>query len=420
MNDSPQSQQPRVLMVSEYPLTTLGSGPSVTLANLMSAYDPDHVMCMVPEQSCTTASAMPPWDQRTLCYAMPSVPTGNAMRYLRALMSAGTQMSASAIAQQHAAVIQEFAPDVLLSVPYKARDINLAVVLAQAFNLPVALYITDDWLSGLGTQLLEPTFRPALQWLMAHAPVRFMISHALSEEYIRRFGPGTRPDIVVHNPTDMERFAPPRLGALHHDPTVLTYTGSVYPMHLDALVSLARAVEVLRKDGRKVVLRIHTGESFWKDHGTVLENAGAQWGGRISEEDYPRVLKEADWLVIPCAFDDKWQNYTRYTLQTKMAEYLSTGRPVMVVGPAHSAHARWLGSHGAGAMLCSPEPHTLAQELATVLDDASRPQQLGEAALTLVAAEHSREVMIPRFMDGLVQAASSRQDLTTASSGEQT
>ena len=53
----------------------------------------------------------------------------------------------------------------------------------------------------------------------------------------------------------------------------------------------------------------------------------------VSQDEMPMIYNQADVLVHVESFDDSSMGFARYSLSTKVAEYLATGKPILYYGP---------------------------------------------------------------------------------------
>ncbi|MEW5847167.1 MAG: glycosyltransferase family 4 protein [Myxococcota bacterium] len=398
------SSDPRVLVIADAPLSENSGGAGLTLCNLLSALPPRNVLSFVPRASTQGHPPTEPWAARTRAYEVPFPHRQRApLRYFNPLWATLNDLTADVVVEEHLAALRRFQPDVILASPITALDVHVAASAVRKLGVPHAVYFMDDWMTHEPVESRQ-RLESAARWLVATSSVRLMISAKLSAEYQRRFGPARTDDVVLQNPVLTERFLSSSQAARGDGRKVLVYAGAIWPMHRDALEALARAVAHLRGQGTDVVLRVHTSPTFWQQHASLFEPLGVEFGGHLPHRDVPDALKRADALVVACSFLPEWAPFSRYSIQTKLGEYLMTGRPVLVVGPDDAACAEWVAQHSAGAVLSAPSTEGLAAALRDLLGDDARLRALGVAGQALAQREHAREQVQPRFVAALQRA----------------
>ena len=231
--------------------------------------------------------------------------------------------------------IAAFEPDLVLYRPVPRQDAlhDFAMDLITRTNLPLALWIVDDWPS---VYALEDPVRAArleadLRWLLVRADARFSISSAMSEAFHERYG---QPFVPIANGVDPADWAPAQRRAAAH--VTVRYAGSLAEnMTLDSVRLVARAIESLARSGVDISFEIKT-TGHW-----LAASGGWMRGLRhthisataLSVAEYRRWLAEAGILLIAYNFDDRSRDYIRYSLANKLPECLASGAAVVAVGP---------------------------------------------------------------------------------------
>jgi alkanesulfonate monooxygenase SsuD/methylene tetrahydromethanopterin reductase-like flavin-dependent oxidoreductase (luciferase family) len=82
-------------------------------------------------------------------------------------------------------------------------------------------------------------------------------------------------------------------------------------------------------------------------------------------------MEEVDFLYMPMPFGPEHENFTRYSVSTKMVTYVGSGLPILYHGPTTSAAFDLLRRHKAGIFLTSLSPEEIARSL-TELSNAQR------------------------------------------------
>ena len=113
-------------------------------------------------------------------------------------------------------------------------------------------------------------------------------------------------------------------------------------MHTDALTLLARAVAARRAAGDDIEFILHTDARGWELDGAVWRETGTVNGGLVPYESLRGVLADSDLLVVASSFEPAHERMSRSSVQTKITDYLASGRAILNVGPADGACARFL------------------------------------------------------------------------------
>lgn len=254
--------------------------------------------------------------------------------------------------------VERFQPTVLYGFLGSLEQITLLRSLAARFHVPTVVHMMDDWPAvlhrrGLLGPIVGPMVRRELAGALREARVRLAICEEMCEEYRRRYG---YEFTAFQNALDPAQWLPhARTDWGAGRPFVVRYVGSILPDgQKDSLKDIAQAVVGLWKSGRRVQLRVHAP----KADADYLRALAAPSEALLIEGPpdpalVPRMLAEADLLLLPYNFDERSARYIRFSLPTKAPAYMMSATPVLVYAPADVATAR-MRIERAGGMCCRP------------------------------------------------------------------
>ncbi len=246
------------------------------------------------------------------------------------------------------------------AVPHSGLDFAYAQTVARDLSLPFFISLHDDlsYTASLPPAVREPAMRAA--WLGANA--RFVISEALGQEYSRRYGAreyevvtdGLNRIPAAPRPFDAGMLRVYFMGLFH-----LGYEANLRAF-LQALVIYER-----QRRGQAVTMQCrceHIRPHVWKDVKQIEVLPFAD------EAQIERDLQEADLLYMPMPFGAEHENFTRYSVSTKMVTYVGSGVPILYHGPAGSAAFEVLHRNNAAFFVTSLDPEEIAASLGGITD----------------------------------------------------
>jgi len=256
-----------------------------------------------------------------------------------------------------------FAPTLILARPTAEKEALwlLALALRARYDIPLLVWIMDDWLSVIGEETRRAAFESSLASVFSQTGSGLSICDEMSGAFAARYSvPFTAIANGIEPDGEFARFTPRR--SAPDEPFVLRYAGGLaHNMGVETLERVAQAVRRLRRDGVDICLEIKT-RGFW------LDQQGARFNGidgvRASETSmarYPYLtwLSEADCNLICYNFSDASHRYVRYSLANKLPELLGVGAPVLGIGPADLPTIARLRDLGAGLSLSNPHPDAI-------------------------------------------------------------
>jgi glycosyltransferase involved in cell wall biosynthesis len=261
---------------------------------------------------------------------------------------------------------ERFKARAIHTVPHSGLDFAHAHAVARELSLPFFLSLHDDLAYTARHETGRAARESAMRAAWRDADARFVISEALGREYVRRYG--DRSYEVVTDGLDKLKPIPfhPRAETLRIYFMGLFHIG--YERNLRALLEGLRIFESrTRKTNVTVTCRCeYIRPHVWKDIKpvTVLPFA--------SEQQIERDMEDVDLLYMPMPFGVDHENFTRYSVSTKMVTYVGSALPILYHGPTASAAYDLLHRHEAAIFVNSLDPEEIARTLAALTDAQSQ------------------------------------------------
>lgn len=277
---------------------------------------------------------------------------------------------------------------------------NEEYIASHICNQPFATLRTSAsslWLPLYKRQLVHP-WRHRL--LLHAADAITHITPSLSA--FAPAGPATRLLLPGVDPAFFENPAlPPRLHRKLNLPAgarVIVYSGSVNPVNAAELRDLYQAVALLDREGPRPVRLLRTGSTpkWFSDSLSPAERSILVNLGFVDRQLLPALFSLADVLVQP----GKTGPFNDYRLPSKLAEFLASGRPV-VMPPANLA-AELVDGRDA-LFLRDGTPEDIADRCRAVFSNPGLATRLGqngrEAARRIFDLETQTAILASLYAD---------------------
>ncbi len=391
---------PRILLVTDADLTPGSRGAGRTLVNLFSRYPAGRLLAV-------SGSAHAPYDMEgghRVLAAEPGI-SGRLADRLRPIVGEIAAAWARWRPLPADAAVRAFAPELLLAVPTHPVGIALAERCARlAPGVPVVTYLMDDWVAHAdGARLAFDTPRRARALLRASAGWLAISEYLL--ESLRAATGVDRPVLLVHNPVSLRDAEPAALAAPRTGRFRVAYAGSVWPMHRDAVMAMAAGVQRLRASGVDIEFVVFTDRHFWGLHEAEWQRWGVVDGGLIPYAALRGVLAECDLLLVASSFEPSQAHMSRSSLQTKVTDYMASGRPILACGPPDAASNRFLRQHACACFAEDPSPAAIDAALRACVAERAGGPALARRAWDVVRREHDAETVSARLHDFLGRMA---------------
>ena len=394
---------PRTLVITDVDLRSDSRGAGRTLLNLLHQFPADRVLAI------TTAELQEP--DRELGFTLRDAPYPHWLRLFerfRPVLGDPQALWQYAVPVPHAARIRAFAPELLLLVPTGSGALVLGMRVVRALKLPFICYVMDDWFDNPAAHWLGDNAAAAATRLLRGAAGWLAVSDALLDSMAARTGARPAHTAVVHNPVPIPLQRPAALDVPCTGPFSIGYAGSLFPMHIDAVMAVAESAARLRATGTPVRFTLYTDHKFWGNNEATWTALGVENGGLLPYEQLHERLREHDLLLVASSFRADQAQISRASLQTKVTDYMLAGRPILACGPSYAASNLFLRQHDCALFAEDPAPDAIDVVLRTAIANRAANAGLARRAFEIVVRDHSGPAVAERMAEVLRAAVTSR------------
>ncbi|MFN4867482.1 MAG: glycosyltransferase [Cyanobium sp.] len=400
------TDKPRLLYLSRTPLSKVSGATLAMRRHLVHHHDFDTYVITTEANDCSDLIGLrllPPFLLQRARNTRFNRVVHNAELLLQPLFSDSRINSAAAA----------FQPDAIFTV----ADLTLSEAarkLAHDLKLPLIVNFQDWWPRGqfystneIPYRGLVPILESRFRRLFRSADLVFCTSEGM-RNYL-----GTHPNSHVLYPIGDDQqpmsvpqpFAPtPALDK--HPKRQLIYTGTAFGSYGQMLLQLAEAL----KDHTHWDLVIYGKRPDWPAHTIAAAERSGLYRGFLPFEQLRAVLAAADACLSVMSFDPDLEVMMRTSFTTKVLDYCSAGRPILMWGPPFCSPIRLLQRRQAALTVTTPDPARVIACLERLERDHRLSADLGRAALALADGELSHAsihgIFVREIQRLLVPAAS--------------
>lgn len=295
--------------------------------------------------------------------------------------------------------VMAYDPDIIYYQPNSYKSIDFVLELQRIIRKPLVAHVMDDWFSfaikpsplyGYWQKQLDEKVRLLFDATQLHLSICDYMSREYEQRYGHRF-------YAFHNAVEIdfwEKYA--KKDANPSLPFRILYAGRVGYGIDDTLLKVGHVIENMGRQNRQVLLEIQT-----KDQGHPSLNAFSHFRhvkitDPIAYEALPRKFAEADALLIPCDFEGSGVAFIKYSMPTKVSEYMATGTPVIVIGPTDTALVQY--AQQGWAHVCSTNSEAdIGQAITAILESQPLRSRIALKARELAAKNHDRAEIVRQF-----------------------
>jgi glycosyltransferase involved in cell wall biosynthesis len=330
-----------------------------------------------------------------------------AMRWL-GLMHCISKISLSDKLKQW---LTEFNPEVLYYQVSSRETINYAYILAKHLNIPSVIHIMDDWPStisnkGFFKNYWKRKIDKEFNYLLAITTKYLSISEAMSEEYLKRYN---KEFIVFHNPIEIDSWLPYCKTDLNVDLNKVSvlYSGRIGFGITDSLYEVAEAIEKLTLDGTNIKFHIQTPSNDNEILNRLKKNKSVKINPFAEYSQLPRIFSQADILIIPIDFDEYGSNYLKFSIPTKLSEYMISGTPILAYSPVESAVYKFLEKNECGYCVSHSESDGIMKALKYLINNKSYRETISHNSIEIAKTKFDAEKVRSQFRELLTDISKS-------------
>ncbi len=281
----------------------------------------------------------------------------------------------------------DFAPDcVFLAFSDDFFIPQIALFFAERYGVPIISCIGDDYYFNDRFSispfyhLYRRRYKKLIDSVFAHGGSAAYIGDKIRDKYNNEFGLDGE---TVYLTSEVERqpFRPIRLD----NPKIL-YCGNIRLGRNNSLIDIATVLSEINSNYKITVYSNETVDKYFRQ---LKDNRNIDYCGMVPYEKVMAETSDSDIVVVVEGFDKKDVNITRYSLSTKVADSLASGRLVLGYGSPECGAIEYLLNNNCGLTCTSIEE--LRLKLPSVLFDTSYQTQAYEISQRVSSNHHTLE-----------------------------
>jgi glycosyltransferase involved in cell wall biosynthesis len=305
-------------------------------------------------------------------------------------------------------IVQNEKCDLIISCSGDLYDLPAAYLASKRAKIPFIPYMFDDytyqWI-GFNRSVakrIEPR-------IIKNAKCVIVPNEYLQNEYMQRHAIRSK---VIHNPCYLPelKHLDQAEGPFNLSVTNIVYTGAVYHANYDAFKNLIVALQQLGTNDLRLHVFTAQPESELNKHGICGDMV--VYHDHIPNSEVPIILRKADILFLPLAFNSQIQEVIKTSAPGKLGEYLSVGRPILVHAPKDSFVSWFFRKHRCGVVVDRNDPQVLANEINKLMYDDQIKTSLGEKSRYIAEEEFSIDKASTKFKEIISSVLNDSKNIT--------
>lgn len=301
--------------------------------------------------------------------------------------------------------IDRVKPDIIYSSIGSIEIGKLMLEINKRFpSIPFVIHGFDDWIIPTSSNLFRSRHIRKAERIMKDnldiASLHLSTTDKMSLEYNLRYG---KSFTAFYNPTTLPKCNVNSL-RIEHD---VTYVGKIWMHNSEAIKDFIEALSEYNQKGKKAVLNIYTGTPVHTlaDLG-IVKSECVIIHPPVDNSVIPSILSTSGALLLPISINKEAAAFAKYSMSTKMGEYMASKRPVIYYGPENIAMTELIQKEKTAFCVTNRETRALAKIIESALDHTEGCKLMIDNAFELAKDKFDKEVVSKRFQTLLLKLVS--------------
>lgn len=302
--------------------------------------------------------------------------------------------------------IKKFNPEVVF---FAAGDYSfsykLVYKISEKYQIPVVIYCADDHFirqKKSGNLLYNYVNNNRVKWanrVVSKSCHMITISDKMERDYGTMFGlPITTIRISAQENHYRLSFSK-RKG--------IVYSGNLGVNRITPLLEISRALKNASISGYEYI-DVYSGEKNPQTLELLTLDNGIYFHGAVRKEKLEEVLGSAKFVLHTEAFDEISKVRTRYSLSTKVAEYLQSGACVLAYGPRDISSIEYLAENNAAVIL--NKAIDVTEKISNITNNCEMYEKIQSKAYELVSKRHNKQENDKKIREILFESGKKEED----------
>ena len=300
--------------------------------------------------------------------------------------------------------LKSYNPDIIYSQLSTLELIRFVSEIQELCDKPLVLHIMDDWPNAINKpELLFSYWKKVIdrefRKLLDKSSVLMSICESMSKEYEIRY---SKEFIPFHNPIEIGNWLPyAKTDWNIKGKFTILYAGRIGRGIKKSIFDIAKAVQHFSLKNDNIQFEILT-NNFSEIDKLVKHNDHVKWLKPIEYSELPKKFSNVDLLILPEDFDSASIEFLKYSIQTKVPEYMISGTPILVYADERTALAKYAIRDGWAYIVSENNETLLTQALEELYSNLSLRRELANKARIVAIQNEDANLIRENFRKKLL------------------
>lgn len=303
--------------------------------------------------------------------------------------------------------LDQYQPEVIYTVLGSVRMMNIVLKVSGKYSIPIVPHFMDDW---PGTLYMNSPFLvlprkilvSKLKSILEKAPERLTICDEMAVEFTRRYS-GVFDSYM--NCVEMSALDNV-LKEAGRGCVKFGYVGGLHLSRWRSLLSVVTALQSLKDAGNNLCLEIYSPARDLSMFGALFRKfTVVEVTSTLAAEEVNNHLRGLDVLVHVESFEPHDSLYTRYSISTKIPQYMASGKPILAHGPENISSIQYVKTSGSGLTIVEKDGvDALITAAKSLYQSDNLRIKLGQKGRDIAAISHNAIIVRKRFLSCIRRA----------------
>jgi glycosyltransferase involved in cell wall biosynthesis len=299
-----------------------------------------------------------------------------------------------------------FNPDILYIQVTAREDIMFSIELCDYLNIPSVIHNMDDWPSTISNKGCFKKYwgnriDREFKGLLSRMDLCLSISQAMTTEYLKRYNIDFK---AFHNPIETETWRKYCKTNFKFDGehVRILYSGRIGVGITDSLIEVAKVIDNINNSWGNIKLYIQSPSSDFEVRNKLLNYDCIVLNPVVDYTELPAIFSQADIMLIANDFDKQGIDYLRFSMPTKVSEYMISGTPILVYASAETAVSRFFIEHECGCCVTEQNAKKVNDALKLLIGNEEYRRTISQTAVRLAKELFDAEKVKNEFQNLII------------------
>lgn len=279
---------------------------------------------------------------------------------------------------------------------------RIALYISRTYHLPLTTCVFDDYYfsrppeSSLLARWNTYVFRETMRRTISTSVEQFYVHPAMKAQYDQAFG---KCGELLYTVAEFHSTPEPDAA-----PLKISYLGGLGLKRYLSLVEIGQTLLRLIPDG-SVLLDVYSSEKGSEILEQLNAKNGIRFCGQVSYDGVQKVIDESNILVLAESMDPVLLGRLRFSLSTKVPDYLGSNRCILAYGPKGAGSIDYLLDYSVACVAMAPTQ--LEAKMKSILFSAEVRRAYAEQQMRLALQNHTEEKNSETIKAAIFRAAGS-------------